>query len=242
MCTIFSLPVLAVCAMTSAPCDHVKGAGEVVKKTITLESFHGIQLEGAIDVILTPGATQAVEVEAQANLVDLVTTEVRSGVWTIGTGDHGYSTDKPFVVYITAPSIDQVTIQGSGDVKATGQFSAEDVTLSIEGSGDLSWDVAAKSVQASIRGSGDIRLSGSCEKLKASVEGSGDINAKGMTATTASASTTGSGDINVNTSGELSARIEGSGDIVYQGNPASVHSNVSGSGEVRHAGSAQGPR
>ncbi len=182
------------------------------------------------------------EVEAQANLVDLVTMEVRNGIWTIGSGDKGYSTDKPFVVHITAPRIDHVAIEGSGDVKAMGGFSAEDVTLSVEGSGDLSWESTAKRIHASIQGSGDIRLSGSCDMLNASVEGSGDINAKGMTASAATASTSGSGDISVNTGGELSAWIQGSGDIVYQGKPASVHSNVSGSGEVRAAGSAQGPR
>lgn len=241
MATTFLLPVL-VAASLSAPCDHVKGTGDVVKKTVPVGSFHGILVEGAIDVEVTPGTAQQVEIEAQANLIELVTTDVRNGIWTIGTGEKGYSTDKPFVVHITVPSIDRVAIEGSGDVKALGAFTADEVELSVQGSGDLSWTTDAKSIKTTVQGSGDIRLTGSCTALTAAVQGSGDINARGLSAGSASASTSGSGDIIVNTSGELTASVEGSGDVVYQGSPAQVRSSVNGSGEVRPAGAGHGPR
>ena len=220
--------------MLAAPCVHVKGSGNVVRKVLSVEAFHGIAVDGSIDVVLTPSGNQQVEVEAQENLIGLVTTEVRNGVWVIGTSK-GYSTDKPFVVHISAPVIDVVSIGGSGNVKGTGAFTAGWVRLSVQGSGDMDLAFISGALDASVAGSGDIKLEGRCTDLRVLVQGSGEINAKGMVAENASASTSGSGDISVHTSGRLDASVAGSGDVVYEGEPANVSTNVAGSGEVRAA-------
>jgi hypothetical protein len=233
MRTLLALSAIVASTIAfSAPCDHVKGTGAVVKRTLKVAQFHGIDVQGAIDVVLTQGPSQSVEVEAQANLVDLVTVDVSKGIWTITTSK-GYSTDKPFIVHITSPLIDQVEVHGSGDVKSESTFAADNARLGVEGSGDIVLAFTAKSVTADIQGSGDIKLSGSTQTLTASVEGSGDINAKNMAAETAAVSTAGSGDITVNATGSLSASIEGSGDILYRGRPANINRSVAGSGEVR---------
>lgn len=233
MRTLFTSAALVACTIAFAnPCDHVKGAGPLVKKTLNVAAFHGIEVEGSIDVVLTQAPRQSVEVEAQANLIDLVSVDVSKGVWNITTKE-GYSTDKPFIVRISVPMIDQVGLHGSGDVKSESTFSADNVRLSLEGSGDIALAFNAKSVVADIQGSGDIKLSGSAQTLTASIEGSGDINAKNMTAESAAVSTAGSGDITVNATGSLTASIEGSGDVIYKGHPANVVHNIAGSGEVR---------
>ena len=215
----------------AAPCDHVEGSGSVVRKALSVQAFHGIAVEGSIDVVLSPAGSQKVEVEAQENLVGLVTTDVRNGVWTISTSK-GFSTSKPFVVHVSVPVIDMVRIDGSGDVKGTGAFTAGRVDLAIQGSGDIDLAFNASSVEASVHGSGDIKLNGRCTDLKADVQGSGDINAKELRVESAFASTAGSGNITVYTSGRLTAVITGSGDVVYSGDPANVTTSVVGSGEV----------
>lgn len=233
MRTLLTISALAASILSfCAPCDQVKGTGAVVKKTLNVAAFHGIEVEGSIDVVLTQAAAQKVEVEAQANLIELVTVEVSKGIWTITT-KQGYSTDKPFTVHISVPMIDQVSISGSGDVKSESTFAADKVQLLIAGSGDIVMAFNAKTVKAEVQGSGDIKLNGSTQAFAASVEGSGDINAKNMTAETAAVSTSGSGDITVNATGTLTASIEGSGDVLYKGHPTNVIHNVAGSGEVR---------
>jgi hypothetical protein len=234
MRTILTLAATAAFMQASLalPCDHVKGTGEVVKRALTVEAFHGIIVEGSIDVVFTKAGTQRVEVEAQANIGELVTTEVNNGVWTIGTSKN-YSTNKVFTVHISLPVIDQVHILGSGNVSGKDVFTAGKVDLDIEGSGDIDLAFEANELSAAIAGSGDMKLSGSCSTLSVAVAGSGDVNAKGLKAKNASVSTSGSGDVSVTTSGSLDATIAGSGDIVFSGNPAKVNQHVSGSGEVR---------
>jgi hypothetical protein len=236
MCTVLAVPALAACLFTAPEtCDHVKGEGEVVKKQLTVDAFHGIRVESAMNVVLTPAATQAVEVEAQANIAELVTTEVKNGIWIIATSKD-YSTTKPFIVHISAPLIDVVRVEGSGDVKSEGSFTASDVELTIEGSGNLTYACAARSVRIEVDGSGNVQLSGTTTRLKTSVQGSGDVMAADMKASEATVDLQGSGDAAISASESVDASVQGSGDVVYSGKPARVNRNVSGSGEVRPAG------
>lgn len=231
-----TLPALLMSAglfAACAPVECVKGSGSPEKKILTVAAFHGIVVQGAVDVQLSVSATQKVEVEAQPNIAALVVTEVKDGIWVIKTSQC-YSTDKAFIVHIAVPTVDVVSIQGSGDVVGTGEFPTTDLKVDVQGSGDLRLATAAKDVRASIQGSGDIILSGTCTTLHATVQGSGDIKAGDLKAADAKAQVEGSGDITVNASGSLDAKVQGSGDVKYRGKPGSVNSNVQGSGDVKH--------
>ncbi|MFZ1687654.1 MAG: head GIN domain-containing protein [Flavobacteriales bacterium] len=234
MRNLILLPAIFIGTLSFASaCDHVKGTGEVVKKVVSVENFHGITVEGAIDVVLTQSSTRSVEVEAQANIAELLTTEVRNGVWFIGTGDKSYSTDKTFTVHISVPTIDMVSIEGSGDVKGNGTFAADKVDLDIQGSGNITLSFTAKSIEAGIEGSGDMKLSGTCATFKAQVEGSGDISANGLVSANVNVAVEGSGDVAVVANESLEASVAGSGDVTYKGNPSKISRDVSGSGEIR---------
>lgn len=211
-----------------------KGKGDVVKQVLTVAAFKGIAAQGSLEVRLTRASTQAVEVEGQANLIALLTTEVKNGVWYIGT-KKCYNTDKPFIVHIALPTIDMVSIQGSGDVKSTGSFTTPQLKVDVQGSGSVDLAIDAKHVDAVVQGSGDIRLKGSCGDLQATVQGSGDIDADELVATNVDATVQGSGDVDVNVTGQLSANVGGSGDITYKGTPTKVNKSVAGSGEVTQA-------
>ncbi|MCC7501906.1 MAG: hypothetical protein IT229_05210, partial [Flavobacteriales bacterium] len=52
--SLFAALVLTTAGVIAAPCDHVEGSGSVVRKTLALQAFHGIVVEGSIDVVLTP--------------------------------------------------------------------------------------------------------------------------------------------------------------------------------------------
>lgn len=212
---------------------HVKGEGEVVKRPLTVPEFHGIELEGAMDVVITPSEARSVVVEAQANIAELVTTEVTEGIWHIQTEGQGYSTDKPFVVHISMPTVDHITIDGSGDVKGTGPFRTDKLVLRTNGSGDMTFEVQAGAVDVAIGGSGDMKLSGTSDDVAVSIKGSGDVNARALKTSGAVVSISGSGDVTVNTDQRLVASISGSGNVMYDGSPSDLTRNVSGSGEIR---------
>ncbi|MBX2973835.1 MAG: DUF2807 domain-containing protein [Flavobacteriales bacterium] len=228
-------PAIAVCiALCVQACSFVnceKGTGEVVRQPLAVAAFNGIHSFGALEVRITKAGALKVEVEGQANLFALLTSEVQDGIWRIGTTGC-YSSTKPFIIHIATPGIDHVTIQGSGDVKSADTFTVDAFTAIVQGSGGIDMTVEARSVTAVVQGSGDIDLKGRCVELDARLQGSGDINAGGVIAAFASASIGGSGDITVHATDELNATVQGSGDVRYKGEPAKLNKQVNGSGDV----------
>lgn len=216
------------------PWDCEKGTGTVVEQPLTVAAFHGIVVEGSLDVRLTKADAQQVDAEGQANLIALITTEVKNGVWHIGA-KKCYSTDKPFIVHIAIPTVDMLSVNGSGDVKSTDTFTMDELNIEVQGSGELQLAVEAGTIHATVAGSGDLDMNGTCSTLNASVAGSGNIDAAGLKATSAKADVAGSGDITLQAVESLDANIAGSGDITYRGNPGKVNKNIAGSGDIKHA-------
>ena len=63
--------------------------------------------------------------------------------------------------------------------------------------------------------------------------GSGDIKAIELVSENAKVNVSGSGDIKVNCTEFIEARVAGSGDIEYKGNPKKVDTKVAGSGTIK---------
>ena len=227
----FSVALLLLATSCRMNVDCVTSNSDPVRKDLPVASFTGVMSDGAIDVDIVKGDAQRVEVEAPAELIALVKTDVTGGVWTITT-DKCYSTNKPFRVHITTTLLNSIGIDGSGNVHSEDVFGADKSSFSIQGSGDIIVaGVNGKSVEARIEGSGNITLNGTCTDLVANISGSGDLRAMDLSANSAKVDIQGSGDAALTAITELDARVEGSGNVRYRGKPK-VTSKVEGSGAV----------
>lgn len=213
----------------------IRGEGEVVKRTLDIDPFEAVSLGFSGDIILTQGNTQKVEVEAQANIIENIKTDVSGGKWRVNY-KKGVKQSKPVKVYITLPRLTGAGISGSGSMWTTGKFTnLGDLETYISGSGDLRLGIDADDIEAHISGSGTISLEGSGQVLDVHISGSGDVHAMDLQVQNCEVSISGSGDAGVYASNELNVRISGSGDVTYKGDAQKVRSSVSGSGDVRSA-------
>ena len=153
------------------PC--IDGEGSSVRREVTVEEFHGIQVEGSLDVRFTQGPTR-VEMEGQANVLDGIVIEVRNGICHVHA-EQCFSTKVPVLVHLSAPALAMALVNGSGSINATGTLTTTELTAQVQGSGDVSLNCTATTVRATVNGSGDVRLNGSCNQLDATVNGSGDV-------------------------------------------------------------------
>ena len=208
----------------------IQGKGSSVQREVTVEEFHGIEVQGSLDVRFTQGPTR-VEMEGQANVLDAIEVEVRNGICLV-RADQCFSTKVPVLVHLTAPILDRALVNGSGSITAKETLTATELTAQVQGSGDVSLNCTASGVHATVNGSGDVRLNGTCNQLDATVNGSGDVNAIGLQAEEVVACVTGSGDVEVHALRTLDARVTGSGDIRYRGEP-SVTRSITGSGDIK---------
>jgi hypothetical protein len=203
-----------------------------------LSGFNAVNIAGPYDVYIKQGPAESVKVEAPADMMRRILTEVNNGVlkiyskhemwnWGFSWGRHNR-----IRVYVTIKDVNDVSISGSGDAYFKEGLTANSMKLRISGSGDMTGRVEAKMLESSISGSGDMRLSGHADNSRVSVVGSGDFSARDLATVNSSVRVTGSGDARINASQRVDAAVAGSGDIHYTGGAKSISSHKSGSGDI----------
>ena len=213
----------------------IKGNGNVTTETRNTGDYDGIKCAGSMDYILVAGTEGKITIEAESNLMEYITTEIKNNNLIIKV-KKGYnlkpSFNKAFKVTIPFRDISSVSLAGSGDVWNEDTIKSNSLDVSLAGSGDMVLEVEANTVEGSLAGSGDMTLKGNTNDLTVKLAGSGDIDAFGLQANNIKASIAGSGDISVVSNKSLYARVSGSGDIEYKGNPDKEDTKVSGSGTI----------
>ena len=74
--------------------QKITGKGEIVTKSLELDPFQSVVLNGVADLDITVGQEQAVTLKAQQNIIDVMTWEVLAGTLIIGL--------KEGIVYLTS--------------------------------------------------------------------------------------------------------------------------------------------
>lgn len=227
---IITLVILLV-AGTACDLVGVRGSGNVITESRDVSGFSEIVLEGSGRVEVAVTGEESLTIEAEDNLMPLLTSEVNEGVLELGAAEALAPTEE--IVYtITVANLEAVSVGGSGEVTAPG-IEAEVFDLTVSGSGYVSFaDFAADELVVRISGSGDAEVSGTSDHLELDVSGSGSFLGEDLSTATTDAEVSSSGDVLVNVSQYLMASVSGSGNIIYSGNPASVDTSVSGSGEI----------
>ncbi len=209
--------------------NGVRGEGPVVSKTLKIDPFDGIKVTSGADVYIKEGVTQSVTVEAQANIIELLETEVRNGLWKIGFSKN-IRNHSGIKLYITVPRLTEASVSGSGSINGESSFNAKgDFLVTVSGSGDIVLDINAEDITGRISGSGSIRLKGNASVLDAEISGSGSVKAYELNVSDCKIRISGSGNCQVDVKENLDVRISGSGDVLYKGQPR-ISSKISGSG------------
>ena len=115
--TTFTVIILGSLFITSCSKDRnrIEGQGPIVTKTLAVSQFSGLDLAGAMNVIISQGPTQEVKAVGQSNIIDRLKTDVSSGIWEAQLKDGSYHYDV-LTIYITVPSIRAVSLSGSGNI------------------------------------------------------------------------------------------------------------------------------
>ena len=106
------------------------GSGVAATQARSLPPFTAVDLTGINNVIVRVGASQSVIVHADTNLLNRVTTRVRSGRLEIGTTPGNLSAKTPMFVTINTPTLESVRLQGDGNIAVTG-IDAASLTLEL---------------------------------------------------------------------------------------------------------------
>jgi len=226
---IIVLPIIF--AVLLGGCE--KGNGVLVTQTFELEEFDKVAVRRHGDIYITQGSPQSVSIEAEENLMDLITTEVVDGEWRV---DFKKSVSEyiGLTIHITMPNVRSLKIiEGSGgDIYMENTIVTDNLMLELSGDGTVSGDVqVADKLTTLLSGSGILTVTGTSAQHEANNSGAGSITANGLVANTGSATVSSTGDASVQFTGPWSATVTGTGNIRYRGNPPTTV-DTSGGGSV----------
>lgn len=201
-----------------------------------LSGFHAVASTGSFDVVLKQGSSESVKVEADAEVINEIITEVRNGTLTIRSKNtRNWSNlwnNRKITIYVIAKDLNSVVLSGSGNLKMENQFNTNKLELRLSGSGDFKGSVNVKNLEASISGSGDFSISGKADESTISISGSGDYRGGDLMTKSTAIRVSGSGDASIYASERVDASVSGSGDVRYSGHPKSVSKVAHGSGDI----------
>ncbi|MEO5648414.1 MAG: head GIN domain-containing protein [Ginsengibacter sp.] len=207
--------LMALMALASCKKDRVSGSGEIITETRNVANFYNVSVSGSSNVFITRGDNFEVKVKAYENIIPYLETKIQDGTLLIAFKDNSNVSNDNSEIFITMPSLNSVATSGSGNITSAGEFL---------GSGNF---------KASVSGLGNISLgSGTAGNFQINISGSGNVKSFGLKAQQTVVNIEGSGNAEVTVLQNLNATINGSGNVYYKGNPATVTSRVSGSGQV----------
>jgi hypothetical protein len=213
--------------------NRIKGNGKIITEKRTTLGYDEIDVSGFFDVNLIAGKEGEISIQGEENLMQYIKVEVTGNVLKIYTEKNvNISSNKEIILTVPFEQISYVSLSGSGDVKSKSTIESSKFSAKLSGSGDLNLDVKTIEFEANLSGSGDVVLTGNSDSFISKISGSGDVDAVNLATKNANLTISGSGDMKVNCSQSLYARVSGSGDIAYKGNPEKKDTKVSGSGEI----------
>lgn len=191
---------------------HVVGSGTVVSERRDVGDFNEVVLSGVGALNITQTGSESLTIEAEDNIMPLLTSEVHGNSLRIGTepGAH-FSPKRPIRYILTVKDLSAIRISGAGNVE-TASLGTPSLRLELSGAGNAT---CAGEVRSQ-----DIRISGA-----------GSYRGDDLASSTARAVISGTGSAHLRVSERLDARVSGVGSIVYSGNPV-VSKSVSGVGRI----------
>jgi hypothetical protein len=189
----------------------IEGSGRIVRRERAVGAFTTIHVQAPARVEVVVGGTPSVEIEADDNVIDFITTDTDGRALQIGTAGSFQTRTAP-VVRITVAQLDRIRSQGSGDVRISG--------------------LAGDRFELIGQGSGNFVVEGRASSSSAKLYGSGDADLAGLHADDLDVAVYGSGHARVHATGTLAAAIYGSGSITYSGRPTEVSRSIHGMGRI----------
>lgn len=236
MKTIIKISAVVILLITTSSCfmDGTKGNRNVVSEQRDISSdFWAIDANQGIEVHLTMGNNVSLTVEADENLHDIIVTEVKDGTLNIFCEKNIWSA-KSRKVYVTARSINEISVSSGAEVISENTISSEDFKVRATSGSDAKLQLNVDNLSCSTTSGADVILKGKASSFTAKSTSGSDLKAQGLVTETCNVKVTSGADVYVNVTKSLQANATSGGDIKYIGNPKNVQENASSSGSIRN--------
>ena len=200
-----------------------------------LDDFDAVTSNSSIDIELIWDSIPGANITGDDNLIDLVETRVVGNSLVIDYQDRAdcINQNQRMVVEVHFNNLEQLTIDGSGDIFGRDTIFSKDLKVAIKGSGKVNVEAVTDYLLVDVDGSGDVSIDGYGLEGHVNIDGSADVDLFDYEVEDLGVEIDGSGDVKATVSEELKVWMNGSGDVTYRGDADLIVEERDGSGEIR---------
>ena len=242
---LYLFAAIILLALSSGACrflpffNVVRGSGDLVSEVRTVSEFNSIRLDGAGQLLITQGDSESLEITAEDNLINDLTSEVQDGTLVLGFQDSPLrKTLFPtrIITYtLMVRDLDSIIVNGAGDLQID-TLQTDSLALTLNGAGQFKIDtLEAQSLEVRLMGAGNIEIGGEAATQSVKIDGAANYQAENLRTTSTVIEISGLGNGVVWATGSLDVSISGAGNLDYYGSPT-VTQNIGGAGSVQSRG------
>jgi len=122
--------VAGACVGPLASATPIPAASDSKTEARPVVTFSSVTVTGPLNVVLSAGSTQTVQIEAPSNVVALIRTDVSGTDLAVTIAAPGFTSTEPATVRITSPKVTSLSLTGgaSGTLEAMSQALAVSVS------------------------------------------------------------------------------------------------------------------
>jgi len=220
----FYLLLVLLLIIPATACKHglhsgVRGSGKREVQKRPVPAFTSISTEGAFNIEVKCQKQLGIEVEADDNILAMVSTEVSSNVLYLKNTSN-YSVHEPVTIRISVPDIEGLTVSGAGSI-------------------DIS-DMKNDKFEIDSSGAPSIKVSGVTKVVDIDTSGAARIDTHNLHASRAVVDSKGVSKVDLDVRDQLDVKIAGPSLVTYEGDPT-VNQTISGPGKLQQKkGSSEG--
>ena len=240
--TLLAAMMMSSCSNWNISSNLTVDDGPMISETRNITAFEEIEINGSPTIYFTQADTFSVKVKGPKNMVENIITEKEGDALVIrNRGKVGVFNisfdDNDLGVYVTAPDMIGVRLNGSGDFISEKRIDTDNIRIVLRGSGDIDIkDLICDHCSIDLIGSGDLHVARlEAHEVESTLIGSGDVGLDLWNVTDTRLLLKGSGDIDVNFNKGcrfVNCELHGSGDISLKGQVERFSQKTHGSGDV----------
>jgi hypothetical protein len=228
---ILGISFMAVLTETRVLANFFERRKENIEQPRTVSPFTAIEVGGGIDVVLSQGDKQSVSINADANIQEIVITEVDNNVLKIYFDKWKMSSSKVKVT-VCMKDIKSLSSSGGSDIYTTSPIVAGNLNLNVSGGGDINIDVKAIEIKAELTGGSGLDLKGAAGYFYLSASGGSKCKSYEFTVAKADISASGGSTIRLTVDKDLKASASGGSSVKYKGNAHIIKEDESGGSQI----------
>lgn len=228
------LSFILALALFSACDPGVSGNGNVTKRSISVEDFDELVVNGAFEIFVRQGNEYRLEIEMDENLFEYLDIDNDEEELDISM-DRRIRKSKATNIYVTVRELDEIKINGANELETRGGLRGEALYVEANGASEMRIEYEGSLLRIEGNGGSELWFRGQVDDLEIDVNGAAEIEAFDMRALRADVNVSGAAEVKIWAEDKLNIEASGASKVEYRGNP-DVHQDTSGPSSIERVG------